>query len=190
MNLSEVLAVHNLQSGLGGVAAGDAGQHVNTAGLQLIQLSLLNDLDVNNGLDGGGLSLEVALELGVDGHGALLGGGVPVGDDVGAGEGVLGDIVTVGSDLSGLHVLVAVLLIEVVGQVAALAVVLHFHTLAQNQAQRIGADSGVGVSEVVGIEVRRHGQAEVVVVEHTYTGKYLAAGAFLAGVGKEVIVAH
>ena len=88
MNLREVHIVNDRQSGLGVVTAGDAGQDVNSAGLQLLQLSLGNDEDIDNGLDGGGLTLEVALELRVDGQSALLGALIPVGDNVSAGEGV------------------------------------------------------------------------------------------------------
>lgn len=137
VNLGEVHIVNDRQSGLGVVTAGDAGQDVNSAGLQLLQLSLGNDEDIDNGLDGGGLTLEVALELRVDGQSALLGALIPVGDNVSAGEGVGGDVVTALVQVSGGDVLTGVVLsVERIGQIAAFAVILDLHAVAQPQAQR------------------------------------------------------
>lgn len=110
VNLGEVHIVNDRQSGLGVVTAGDAGQDVNSAGLQLLQLSLGNDEDIDNGLDGGGLTLEVALELRIDGQSALLGALIPVGDNVSAREGVGGDVVTALVQVSGGDVLTGVVL--------------------------------------------------------------------------------
>ena len=192
MNLREVHIVNDRQSGLGVVTAGDAGQDVNSAGLQLLQLSLGNDEDIDNGLDGGSLTLEVALELRVDGQSALLGALIPVGDNVSAGEGVGGDVVTALVQVSGGDVLTGVVLsVELVGQVAAFAVVLDFHAIAQPQAQRSGIKRGIGVSEVVRQVVGGHGHGVGVLVQQADAGEDLGGSLSLfAGVGVEFLVAH
>ena len=190
MGLHEFLAVHHGQGGLGVVAAGDAGQDVHLAAGQLGNLGLGDDAAVDNGLNGGLLALEVALKLGVDGQDRLTGALVPLGDHIGAAVGDV-QVVAVAQNLGGLDVVVAVLLIVVVGEVAAVAVVHDIHVLAQPLLHDVGLHSGVGVGKVRGIVLAGHGQGEGVVVQQAHTGELLGAGLGAgAGVGVEVLKAH
>ena len=112
MDLGEILAVHHCQGRRGILAAGYAAQDIGTACGEHLQLGLLGQLHIHDGLDGGNLSLIIALERGIDGHGSLLGGGVPVGDHISAGEGILRQVIAVRLNLCRLHIAVPVLLIE------------------------------------------------------------------------------
>lgn len=139
-----------------------------------------------------GLTLEVALELRVDGQSALLGALIPVGDNVSAGEGVGGDVVTALVQVSGGDVLTGVVLsVERIGQVAAFAVILDLHAVAQPQTQRSGIKRSIGVSEVVRQVVRGHGHGEGVLIQQTDAGEDLGSALSLfAGVSVELLVAH
>ena len=82
------------------------------------------------------------------------------------------------------HVLVVLLGVEIVGEVHAVAVVLHVG-VADPQGNVVGGQTGVGDGvEVVGV-IGRHGDGVGVIVDHPQTGQLLGAGALSAVIGVE-----
>ena len=189
VNVLALGAVGQSQRFVGFVAAGDARDDVQGAGLQVFQLSAGNDLLINDLGDGGLHAFVVALEVGVQLQHSGLVGAVVGGDHVGAGVGIGGVGVQAGGhNVVSHHVLVAFLGVEVVGEVHAVAVVLDIG-VADPQGGVIGGQAGVGNGiEVVGI-IFGHGDGVGVIIDHPQTGQFLGAGTFGAVIGVEFLEA-
>ena len=182
-------AIGQGQSFVGLVAAGDARDDVQSAGLQVFQLSAGNDLLIDDLLDGGLHAFVVALEVGVQLQNSRLVGAVIGGDHVGAGVGIGGIGVQAGfHNVVSHHILVAFLGVEIIGEVHAVAVVLDVG-VADPQGQIVSGQASVrdGV-EVVGI-VLGHGDGVGVIIDHPQTGQFLGAGALGAVIGVELFEA-
>ena len=159
------------QSSVGCVAAGDVAQNVDFALLELLVLGLVNDLDVGNGLDGGLVAFRGALKVGVQGQGSGQSGLVPAGNGVRAGVREGGDVHTVGVDHGSHGVGIAVLRVEVAGDVSAFAVVSDVAVVAEPQREVLGRHSGVGEVVVVRQIVGSDGDGEGVVVDQAQAGE-------------------
>ena len=187
----DVLAVGVVSQGdglVGLVATGDAGDNVQVAGLEVSALGVGNDLLVDDLADLGDGALVVALEELVLHQGSGLVSLVVGLDAVGAGVGISIGLVPSGSlDVSSVSEGIAVLGVEAVGQVDAVAVV-HDVELAQPQGQVLSGEGavsdGVEVGQVLGI----NGDGEGQLVQQTDALELLGDGAVLGGVGAVVSV--
>ncbi len=167
---------------VGGSAAGDGRDDVKAAGLEVLKLGVSDDLLVDDLLDVRNSALVVALEVRVDLQDSLRGGRVEALHAVGAGVGErsvgsLGGLGEVVLDHSGLRVGVAVLGVEVAGDVNALAVVSKVG-VAQEEVDGLSGECAVGDVVEVRQLVSGDGDGEGVVVDQTQTGESGRAGAF------------
>ena len=182
----DVLAVGTVgkSNGLvGGSTAGDGRDDVKTAGLEVLELGIGNDLLVDDLLDVRNSALVVALEVGVQLQNSLGGGGVKALHAVGAGVGersvgFLGGQGEVILDLGSLDKAVAVLGIEVAGDVDAVAVVSKIGAFAQVELDGRSGESAVGDVVEVRQLISGDGDSEGVVVDQTQAGELGSAGAF------------
>ena len=176
--------VSRLQSFVGCCAAGNCCDNVKTAGLEVFELGCGNDLLVDNLIDARSCAFIVALEVLVSHKDCGRVGIVEGFDAIRTGPRICRIVFSRGIraelfDSSGLNVLAFfVLCIELVGQVAAVAVVLDFNAFAEPCRRIVRGEAAVGdLIEVVRV-VLGNGCGEGVVVDQVETCEFL--GAFCA----------
>ena len=191
MNLFELFVIYNLKSCFGSVTAGNVGQNIQSAGFELLKLSLFNDFAVNDSFNGRFLTFKVALEFRVQSKSAFFGAFIPVGDGVRTRERILGNVVTVAGNVCSRGVLACfVLCIELVRKVATFAIILKLYAFRKPQTHGVRIKCSIGVCEVVRIEVARYGYREGVLVDKTNAGEHFgSAFSFFTGVFAELIKA-